>query len=238
MGLRLLYTVKLKIHSTDQWTDVRDDYALIKFALKREAYQWRSLFLYPNMSIHRAETSMLWSCERLRTYLRSKNVDTLIPSRVHIKIISNTGFLQSLVELESPCRLFLSVCFRRIRYLCSCIHKATSQARLEELVVLLWRWKHQVTSKHKYLSTSLYVVTSQMTVPIMIHIFAVYTTIFLFRTTCFDPNGPSSGPSCYSKCHVTSNKANSNLEWAEDQFQTRGWVQGCEKWKAASRRPE
>jgi hypothetical protein len=34
---------------------------------------------------------------------------------------------------------------------------------------------------------------------------------------------------CYSKCHVTSNKANSNLECAEDKFQTRGWVQGCEK---------
>jgi hypothetical protein len=33
----------------------------------------------------------------------------------------------------------------------------------------------------------------------------------------------------YSKCHVTSNKANSNLECAEDKFQTRGWVQGCEK---------
>jgi hypothetical protein len=27
---------------------------------------------------------------------------------------------------------------------------------------------------------------------------------------------------CYSKCHVTSNKANNNLEWAEDTFQTRG----------------
>jgi hypothetical protein len=33
----------------------------------------------------------------------------------------------------------------------------------------------------------------------------------------------------YSKCDVTSNKANSNLECAEDKFQTRGWVQGCEK---------
>jgi hypothetical protein len=42
----------------------------------------------------------------------------------------------------------------------------------------------------------------------------------------------------YSKCHVTSNKANNNLECAEDKFQTRGWVQGCEKRKAASRRPE
>jgi hypothetical protein len=42
----------------------------------------------------------------------------------------------------------------------------------------------------------------------------------------------------YSKCHVTSNKAKSNLECAEDKFQTRGWVQGCEKWKAASRRLE
>jgi hypothetical protein len=28
----------------------------------------------------------------------------------------------------------------------------------------------------------------------------------------------------YSKCHVTSNKANSNLECAEDKFQKRGWV--------------
>jgi hypothetical protein len=37
----------------------------------------------------------------------------------------------------------------------------------------------------------------------------------------------------YIKGHVTSNKANSNLECAEDKFQTRGWVQGCEKWKAA-----
>jgi hypothetical protein len=33
----------------------------------------------------------------------------------------------------------------------------------------------------------------------------------------------------YSKCHVTSNKANSNLECAEDKFQTRGWIEGCEK---------
>jgi hypothetical protein len=33
----------------------------------------------------------------------------------------------------------------------------------------------------------------------------------------------------FRKCHVTSNKANSNLECAEDKFQTRGWVQGCEK---------
>jgi hypothetical protein len=33
----------------------------------------------------------------------------------------------------------------------------------------------------------------------------------------------------YSKCHVTSNKANSNLECAEDKFQTRGLVQGFEK---------
>jgi hypothetical protein len=32
----------------------------------------------------------------------------------------------------------------------------------------------------------------------MIHIFTVYATIFLFRTTCFDPNGPSSGASCYT----------------------------------------
>jgi hypothetical protein len=32
-------------------------------------------------------------------------------------------------------------------------------------------------------------------------------------------------PVCrYSKCHVTSNKAKSNLECAEEQFQTRGWV--------------
>jgi hypothetical protein len=28
----------------------------------------------------------------------------------------------------------------------------------------------------------------------------------------------------YSKCHVTSNKAKSNLECAEEKFQTRGWV--------------
>jgi hypothetical protein len=34
-----------------------------------------------------------------------------------------------------------------------------------------------------------------------------------------------------SKCHVTSNKAKSNLECAEDKFQTRGCVRGCEKWK-------
>jgi hypothetical protein len=40
--------------------------------------------------------------------------------------------------------------------------------------------------------------------------------------TCF--NTPK-----YSKCHVTSNKANSDLECAEDKFQIRGWVQGCEK---------
>jgi hypothetical protein len=33
----------------------------------------------------------------------------------------------------------------------------------------------------------------------------------------------------YSKCHVTSNKAKSNLECAEEKFQTRGWVRGCEK---------
>jgi hypothetical protein len=33
---------------------------------------------------------------------------------------------------------------------------------------------------------------------IMIHIFTVYATIFLFRTTCFNPNGPSSGASCYT----------------------------------------
>jgi hypothetical protein len=33
----------------------------------------------------------------------------------------------------------------------------------------------------------------------------------------------------YSKCHVTSNKAKSNLECAEEKFQTRWWVQGCEK---------
>jgi hypothetical protein len=39
---------------------------------------------------------------------------------------------------------------------------------------------------------------------------------------------------CYSKCHVTSNKDKSNLECAEEKFQTRGWVRGCEKWKAAS----
>jgi hypothetical protein len=39
----------------------------------------------------------------------------------------------------------------------------------------------------------------------------------------------------YGKCHVTSNKANSNLECAEEKFQTREWVQGCEKWKAATR---
>jgi hypothetical protein len=31
-----------------------------------------------------------------------------------------------------------------------------------------------------------------------------------------------------SKCHVTSNKAK---RCAEDKFQTRGWVRGCEKWK-------
>jgi hypothetical protein len=35
----------------------------------------------------------------------------------------------------------------------------------------------------------------------------------------------------YSKCHVTSNRAKSNLECAEDKFQTRGWVRGYEKWK-------
>jgi hypothetical protein len=34
---------------------------------------------------------------------------------------------------------------------------------------------------------------------------------------------------CYSKCHVTSNKAKSNLECAEDKFQTRGWVRGSVK---------
>jgi hypothetical protein len=39
----------------------------------------------------------------------------------------------------------------------------------------------------------------------------------------------STNISFYSKCHVTSNKANSKLECAEDKFQTRGWVQGCEK---------
>jgi hypothetical protein len=39
----------------------------------------------------------------------------------------------------------------------------------------------------------------------------------------------------YSKCHVTSNKAKSNLECAEVKFQTRGWVRGCDNWKAASR---
>jgi hypothetical protein len=33
----------------------------------------------------------------------------------------------------------------------------------------------------------------------------------------------------YSKCHVTSNRAKSNLECAEEEFQTRGWVRGCEK---------
>jgi hypothetical protein len=33
----------------------------------------------------------------------------------------------------------------------------------------------------------------------------------------------------YSKCHVTSNKAKSNLECTEEEFQTRGWVRGCEK---------
>jgi hypothetical protein len=30
----------------------------------------------------------------------------------------------------------------------------------------------------------------------------------------------------YSKCHVTSNKAKSNLECAEEKFQTRGWGRG------------
>jgi hypothetical protein len=35
--------------------------------------------------------------------------------------------------------------------------------------------------------------------------------------------------SYYSKCHVTSNKAKSNLECAEVKFQTRGWVRGCDK---------
>jgi hypothetical protein len=38
----------------------------------------------------------------------------------------------------------------------------------------------------------------------------------------------------YSKCHVTSNKDKSNLECAEVKFQTKGWVRGCDKWKAAS----
>jgi hypothetical protein len=38
-----------------------------------------------------------------------------------------------------------------------------------------------------------------------------------------------SGIQKYSMCHVTSNKANSNLECAEEKFQTRGWVRGCEK---------
>jgi hypothetical protein len=38
----------------------------------------------------------------------------------------------------------------------------------------------------------------------------------------------------YSKCHVTSNKAKSNLECTEEKFQTRGWVWKCEKWKVAS----
>jgi hypothetical protein len=38
----------------------------------------------------------------------------------------------------------------------------------------------------------------------------------------------------YSKCHVTLNKAKSNLECAEEKFQTRGWVRVYEKWKAAS----
>jgi hypothetical protein len=33
----------------------------------------------------------------------------------------------------------------------------------------------------------------------------------------------------YSKCHVTSNKAKSNLECAEDKFQTRGWIRGSFK---------
>jgi hypothetical protein len=28
----------------------------------------------------------------------------------------------------------------------------------------------------------------------------------------------------YSKCHVTSNKAKSNFQCAEEKFQTRGWV--------------
>jgi hypothetical protein len=36
-------------------------------------------------------------------------------------------------------------------------------------------------------------------------------------------------PVTYSKCHVTSNKAKSNLECAEEKFQTRGWVRVCEK---------
>jgi hypothetical protein len=35
--------------------------------------------------------------------------------------------------------------------------------------------------------------------------------------------------SLYSKCHVTSNKAKSNLECAEEKFQTRGWVRGYKK---------
>jgi hypothetical protein len=34
---------------------------------------------------------------------------------------------------------------------------------------------------------------------------------------------------CYSKCHVTSNKAKSKLECAEVKFQTRGRVRGCGK---------
>jgi hypothetical protein len=37
----------------------------------------------------------------------------------------------------------------------------------------------------------------------------------------------------YSKRHVTSNKAKSNLECAEEKFQTRGWVGGCENWQVA-----
>jgi hypothetical protein len=32
----------------------------------------------------------------------------------------------------------------------------------------------------------------------------------------------------YRQCHVTSNKAKSNLGCAEEKFQTRGWVLGCE----------
>jgi hypothetical protein len=32
----------------------------------------------------------------------------------------------------------------------------------------------------------------------------------------------------YSKCLVTSNKAKSNLGCAEENFQTKGWVLGCE----------
>jgi hypothetical protein len=32
----------------------------------------------------------------------------------------------------------------------------------------------------------------------------------------------------YSKCLLTSNKAKSNLGCAEEKFQTRGWVLGCE----------